>query len=104
VKDPWFVVPMFVIGFLFVSFGGWLAFGLQQTANRAAAHEAEEASIELTASSQPPLRTIPLVDRLLNCYTFPIRSYNNQLLSCVACIEEYADDFERKRPVVLECK
>lgn len=57
--------------------------------HRALAAEAEQKSIEHTASVEPPMRIIPIEDgHVAECFTFPMRSYDNELFKCVACRED----------------
>lgn len=65
--------------------------------------EAESKSVEDTATVQPPLRDIAIEDgRVLGCFTFPIRAYDNTLLKCVACRED-STEFGPKKPLTLAC-
>lgn len=65
--------------------------------------EAERKSVEDTATVQPPLRDIAIEDgRVLGCFTFPIRAYDNTLLKCVACRED-STEFGPKKPLTLAC-
>jgi hypothetical protein len=59
----------------------------QVTVNTRKAEELQKQAqvIEDSAAAEPTKRSVLLGDKFLDCYTFPMRTYDNLLVRCFAC-------------------